>query len=299
MSEHGDRKEDEMLTYEDVVDEAGEVPEVHEPARPAPATGLVPVGGVPTISDLLEVARRLQPAIGTGLVPAHIRTGAEMLAVMLRGRELGLGPMQSLDQLYVVNGRVALQASAMLGLIAASGKGGWQIEETTAERCTVTMWRTDAQVRHTLTFTLDDARRAGLADKQVWKSYPEAMLRARAISACARIVFPDVICGMYTPEELRHAVGAAETGEPLAPPPANHHETRPPEVLDTTWEEEMGDIGPRCPDCGGPMVRKTRKRDGKPFLSCQAFPRCRGTREVDDAGGLWAADPNDPFAEEA
>jgi len=47
------------------------------------------------------------------------------------------------------------------------------------------------------------------------------------------------------------------------------------------------------------MVRKTRKRDGKPFLSCQAFPRCRGTREVDDAGGLWAADPNDPFAEEA
>lgn len=37
---------------------------------------------------------------------------------------------------------------------------------------------------------------------------------------------------------------------------------------------------PRCPNCGGEMVLRTRRSDGSRFFGCRAYPRCRGTRPV-------------------
>ena len=37
---------------------------------------------------------------------------------------------------------------------------------------------------------------------------------------------------------------------------------------------------PRCPNCGGEMVLRTRKSDGSRFFGCRAYPRCHGTRPV-------------------
>ena len=37
----------------------------------------------------------------------------------------------------------------------------------------------------------------------------------------------------------------------------------------------------KCPDCGGPMVPRTAKADGRKFWGCVQFPRCRGTRDTD------------------
>jgi ssDNA-binding Zn-finger/Zn-ribbon topoisomerase 1 len=35
-----------------------------------------------------------------------------------------------------------------------------------------------------------------------------------------------------------------------------------------------------CPVCFGPMRERRRRRDNHPFLGCQKFPKCRGTRET-------------------
>jgi hypothetical protein len=53
-----------------------------------------------------------------------------------------------------------------------------------------------------LTFSLEDAKRAQLVDKAVWKQYPRAMLRSRAVSEVVRTAFPECIAGLYTPEEM-------------------------------------------------------------------------------------------------
>jgi hypothetical protein len=52
------------------------------------------------------------------------------------------------------------------------------------------------------TFAIEEAKQAGLIKPGPWTQYPAAMLRARCISAVARMAFPDSIGGMYTPEEL-------------------------------------------------------------------------------------------------
>jgi hypothetical protein len=57
-------------------------------------------------------------------------------------------------------------------------------------------------------FTMDDARKAGLSDKITWKQYPANMLRWRAVGNALHIVCPDVVVGLYTPEELGANVNA-------------------------------------------------------------------------------------------
>jgi preprotein translocase subunit SecD len=70
---------------------------------------------------------------------------------------------------------------------------------------------------------MEDAKMAGLANKNNWKTYPRAMLLARATSELCRIVFPDIIAGLsYTPEEVSSIEGVEyfpetmKTEEPAA-----------------------------------------------------------------------------------
>jgi hypothetical protein len=51
------------------------------------------------------------------------------------------------------------------------------------------------------TFTIQNATKAGLVNKQVWKDYPRNMLFARAVSNGARLFCADIITA-YTPEEV-------------------------------------------------------------------------------------------------
>jgi hypothetical protein len=54
----------------------------------------------------------------------------------------------------------------------------------------------------TITWTIAQAKTAGLTNKDVWKAYPRAMLRSRVISEAIRTVYPGVAVGVYTPEEV-------------------------------------------------------------------------------------------------
>lgn len=51
-------------------------------------------------------------------------------------------------------------------------------------------------------FTIEEAQRAGLANRDVWKKYTQDMLYARAMSRLSRRLFPDVIGEAYVQGEL-------------------------------------------------------------------------------------------------
>lgn len=141
----------------------------------------------------------------TEFVPASFRGKPEaVLAAMLYGRELGLGPMQSLNLIQSIQGSVGLKPEGMRALVRTKGHRIWPVE-TTDERVTLCGWRQgdppDAVV--TVTWTLADADRAGLRKGANWAHYPRAMLTARATSELCRLHFADVIGGLsYTPEEI-------------------------------------------------------------------------------------------------
>jgi hypothetical protein len=138
----------------------------------------------------------------TEFVPKGLRGNMPaILACVASGRELGLGDMESLRSLYVVDGRPTLSAELMCRLIRRAGHsitGNFAPDTVTAKGT-----RVDNGDEMTVTWTMEMAARAGLASKNNWKHYPESMLWARSVSQLARMLFADVLGGLvYTPEEL-------------------------------------------------------------------------------------------------
>ena len=143
-------------------------------------------------------------AASSALAPDALRNRPQdALIVLMAGRELGFAPMPSLRMLSVIKGKVTLSADATVALVRRSGECvEWRCVETTRERATYTTRRKGDTEPTVLTWTIEQATRAGLVGGQGWRSYPEAMLRARCASALARIVYPDLVAGIYDPDEL-------------------------------------------------------------------------------------------------
>jgi len=168
---------------------------------PTPALG---AGHAYNVVALLPVYIELAQRIAnTEFVPTALRRRPEaVLAALMSGAERGLGPMESLRSVHVIEGKPSLSAEAMRGLVLAAGHD-IEIVESTATRATVVGRRAGSDsTSPPFTWTMDRARRARLANKQNWQTYPESMLLARASADLCRAVFPDVIAGLAATEEI-------------------------------------------------------------------------------------------------
>ena len=166
---------------------------------------------IPTAEELQTMRTLAQEFVASGLLPPEIKTPAAALFIIQKGRELGIPPAYALSNIVVVRGKPTCSAELMLALIKRDhGRDALHIVETTPEYCTIEYQ--DGSHAGTFTFTIDDAKRANLTSNPIYTTYPGPMLRARAISAVARMAFPDSIAGMYTPEELGATVDVDSDG---------------------------------------------------------------------------------------
>jgi hypothetical protein len=145
--------------------------------------------------------RLCQILVNSGMLPRDIRTPESALAIMLKGRELGIGPMAAFAGITVIQGKPVVSPQLMLSLINRSGLMEDMKIEDDGETCRVTMKR-KGRSPHTAAFSMQNAREMQLAGKDNWKKMGAIMRQWRAAAACSRIVFPDVIDGMYLPEEM-------------------------------------------------------------------------------------------------
>ncbi len=129
------------------------------------------------------------------LLPKDLKgKAANVLIVMMYGQELGLSPVQSLQGIYVVNGRPSMSGQLWFSLIRKAGHR-ITVSDHTDKSCTVTITRGDSGEEHAETFTWADAERAKLTGKDVWRQWPKRMLLWRAGSSCATIICPEVAMG--------------------------------------------------------------------------------------------------------
>lgn len=142
-------------------------------------------------------------AIKSGFLPQSIKTPEQAVIILLKGRELGLPPMQSFSSIAVINGKPTISAELMLNLIYRNVPGAKiNVIETNNDRCTIEATRPGGSPTR-FTFSTEDAKVAGLLGKGPWVTYKAAMLRARCTSAMARMMFSDALAGaVYTPEEI-------------------------------------------------------------------------------------------------
>jgi hypothetical protein len=140
--------------------------------------------------------------VKSGFLPKAVRTPDQALALMQTGRELGLGPMQSIRSIHVIEGKPTLAAELMAALVFRHLPGAkLRVSVSTNQLCEVMAARPgDPETR--FQFTLQDAQAAGLTGKGNWRTYPRAMLRSRCVAEACRAIFPDATMGLYTPDEL-------------------------------------------------------------------------------------------------
>lgn len=146
-----------------------------------------------------------------------------VLAVMLRGAELGVSPMVALAQMHVIDGRVGLSAELLRAIVLAAGHELYpqDVTNTRVTMCARRKGTTGDPIK--VTWTEDDAKKAGLIGKDNWRKYQRQMLTARATAEIVRLVFPDVVGGLQAVEELWDIDGESwedDDGAPPPPPPA-------------------------------------------------------------------------------
>jgi len=171
------------------------------------------------VAVLADVARLAEQIAQTDFVPRALRGNPPAIAAtMLYGRECGLAPMQSLRAIHIIDGRPAMSAESMRGLILAAGHS---IEYVSADstRCRVRGRRRGESAWHEVEWTIESARAAGLASRGPWRTYPRQMLKARATAELARDAFADVIGGFVALEELDRVPEAPQT--PVEAPASN------------------------------------------------------------------------------
>jgi 5'-3' exonuclease len=134
-----------------------------------------------------------------------------VLSTVMVGRELGLPAMASLRSIHVVEGRHTLSAALMVALVLKSGLAEYfePISFTDTE-ATFETKRKGARNPVRLTHTIDMAKTAQLLKPSSnWEKVPTDMLVARAQSRLARMVYPDLLAGLYTPDELKESAREA------------------------------------------------------------------------------------------
>jgi len=127
-----------------------------------------------------------------------------VLVAIQWGMELGLKPMQAMQNIAVINGRPALWGDAVIALVRASALCEY-VHETLSEdgKTAICQVKRRGEAEQVRTFSMDDAKQAGLSGKQgPWSQYPKRMLQMRARAFALRDVFPDVLKGVPIAEEI-------------------------------------------------------------------------------------------------
>ena len=173
---------------------------------PAPALGAT------DLAVQMDFAKAVATA---GVLPKAYQgnPGSVLVAVGL-GAAMGLTPAESLYRIHVIEGK----PSASAELIAANvRRAGHRLRVNGDDRRAVAqiIRADDPEFTYEVEWTIEKAQRAGLAGKSVWKSYPSAMLKNRAITECARTACPEALYGVvYTEEEARETLVDAGEARP-------------------------------------------------------------------------------------
>lgn len=168
----------------------------------------------------------------------------KILMVLLAARELGIPPMQALNGgLWNIQGKIEISGRLMNAMIRRAGHS-IVVKECNSKICIMEGKRADSGDTFTAQFSIEDAIKAGIANRTNWKAYAEDMLYARAMSRLARRLFPDVIGTAYVEGEIRdskietiEATPALE--EKLLAPTPQEENAKLNEFLNEYSEEEQ------------------------------------------------------------
>ncbi len=169
--------------------------------------------GILTPSNMSEAEQFAETVAVSSFCPEKFKgKPADILVAVQWASEVGLSPFTAMQNMAVINGKPSLYGDGLLALITGHPEyvSHKEWREGDEAFCTIVRMRFGEKVETTRSFSIADSKRAGLADKATWRSYPKRMLQMRARGFAARDSFPDALSGMVIKEEAMDY----PTGEP-------------------------------------------------------------------------------------
>lgn len=172
------------------------------------------------LDDLDKIAQVMCKAT---ILPREMQAPANLKLVLMQGLEMGFTPLQAIRASFVIvskeGTKVGYYVAALVALVHRSKVCRFfRVEETTVDRCRVVCARSDEaeSVLHTFELTMAQAKAANLdkkwerdennrmvaKQKYPWITAPSDMLLWRCSGRAVKAVFPDVVFGMATPDEI-------------------------------------------------------------------------------------------------
>lgn len=188
------------------------------------------------VQDPKTVIAVAEQLFKSGMFP-NVRSAAGAYAVIECGLELGIPPVASLNTIDIINGRLTLEAKALLAL--ANNRAGvtWEVEERSDKKCKMIFKRPGFSKSIVSEFTIEEAKEAGLLTKQNWKSWVPDMLFARCASRGVRMIAPDSVLGLYSKEEMVDVPVLENTRATIPAPVTDATPEVDSEVLDVVPED--------------------------------------------------------------
>lgn len=185
-------------------------------------------GFAPT--TLTEAMAFSEMLAGSSMVPKQYQGKAQDVLVAVQwGYEIGLQPLQALQNISVINGKPSVYGDAAMALVQASPVCE-DIEEFieaegTPNPIAVCIAKRKGRKPVVAKFSVEDAKRAGLWGKVgPWQAYPKRMMQMRARGFALRDAFPDVLKGLITAEEAQdYPAEAMPVTQHVTPAPAISH----------------------------------------------------------------------------
>lgn len=187
---------------------------------------------LPAVATIDQLERMAQSIVKSGLF--GVKSIDQAVTLMLVAQAEGLHPASAARDYHIVQGRPTLKADAMLARFQqAGGKVEWQ-EYTDSKVCGA-FSHPACPKPVSIEWTFEMAKKIGLTNKDNWRNYPRAMLRARVISEGVRTCYPAIATGIYTQEEVQDFAPEKDitpTAGALAALPVNVQEV----VIETAQE---------------------------------------------------------------
>ena len=210
------------------------------------------------MTEAMEFSKMLSRS---SMVPQAYRgKDQDILVAVQWGYEVGLQPMQALQNIAVINGKPSIYGDAALALVKAHPLCRGVTERIEGEGdqmravCIVKRAYPGGEIEETMkTFSVENAKRARLWGKQgPWSQYPERMLTMRARGFAIRDAFPDAMKGIITQEEAADMPTEPKDITPQ-PQPVNQldqisaPESDEPEVVEVDTSEVI-EAAPAAPE---------------------------------------------------
>lgn len=167
-----------------------------------------PMMGIAEWSTMKEQAGML---IKTGFLPPSVKTPEQVIAIALTGRELGIGMMEAIRGINVIQGKPSVSPQLMLALAIRTGQMEKYEMKSGADGAVVTIKR-KGWPEHVAKFGPAEAKALGLDGKDNYRKQASVMYQWRALAQALRFTFPDAVSGIYTPDEMGADVKIEEDG---------------------------------------------------------------------------------------